>query len=115
MSSRSSGPADRQVKVALCLMAATLVVGLICVASAHAAYYKLVLCAAGNGSTGYETRTNTACPGNPNGIFRFENYCGPAGDSAGPSATGRVALLGADRDGGAHARAPPRGSRSPSL
>ncbi|MET0558901.1 MAG: hypothetical protein ABW065_09565 [Solirubrobacterales bacterium] len=71
-------------------MAATLVVGLICAASAHAAYYKLVLCAAGNGSTGYETRTNTSSPGNPNGIFKFENYCGPAGDPAGDAAFLRI-------------------------
>lgn len=84
MSSRSSGSVNRQVAIALCLMALTLVVGLIGAATANAAIYKMTLCAAGNGSNGFETRTNSP------GLFNVENYCGPAGDPAGNAAFLRI-------------------------
>jgi hypothetical protein len=50
MSSQSSGPVSRQVIVALCLLALTMVVAVICAASANASIYKMLLCADNNGS-----------------------------------------------------------------
>ena len=84
MPSRTNPPANRPVLVALCLMALTFVVALICTATAHAAEYKSVLCAADNGSNSYGTSTNS-----PN--FTIENYCGPAPDPAGGAAFLRIA------------------------
>jgi len=60
-------------------------------ASADAAAYKMVLCAANNGSNGFATQTNTASSQNPGGIFAIENYCGPAPDPAGDHAFLRIA------------------------
>jgi hypothetical protein len=90
MSSRSSGPAKRPVAVALCLMALSFVVAVVCAATAHAADFRAVLCAANNGSNGFGTTTNTASPQNPGGIFNFENYCGPAPFPAGDTAFLRI-------------------------
>ena len=59
-------------------------------ATAHAADYSMVLCAANNGSNGYQTATNTTSPQNPGGIFDFKNYCGPAPDPAGDNAFLRI-------------------------
>jgi len=50
----------------------------------------MVLCAANNGSNGFQTATNTTSPQNPGGIFSIENYCGPAPDPAGNSAFIRI-------------------------
>ena len=91
MSSRSGGPASRPVAIALCLMLSCVAVAVVCAATAHAADYKMVLCAGNNGSNSFDTATNTASPQNPGGIFSFENYCGPA---PGP---GRQQRLPADR------------------
>lgn len=84
MSSRSSGPVNRQVLVALCLMTAAMIVAVICAATANAAVYKMVLCAANNGSNSFDTQTNSP------GLFNVENYCGPAGDPAGNAAFLRI-------------------------
>lgn len=69
---RPSHPAKRPVPVALCLMALTFVVALVCAATSDAAYYKMVACAGGNGSAPYGTSTNTASPQNSGGVFSFE-------------------------------------------
>jgi len=66
-------------------------VGALGAAGAHAGNYKMVLCAANNGSNSFDTATNTRSSQNPNGIFSFENYCGPAPDPAGDNATLRIA------------------------
>lgn len=91
MSHQSGGPVSRPATVALCLMLACVATAVIAVASAKAGNYKMVLCAANNGSGSFETATNTAHSGNPGGIFRFENYCGPAPDPAGNKAFLRIA------------------------
>jgi hypothetical protein len=62
---------------------AAVAVAAIAAGTAHAANYKMLLCAANNGSNGYQTATNTISANNPGGIFNFENYCGPAPDPAG--------------------------------
>jgi hypothetical protein len=93
MSFRTSDPARRPVLIIRCLFAACVLLAVLAAADvgkAHASYYKLVLCAANNGSNSYEVRTNTASPTNPGGIFNVENYCGPAGDPAGDSAFLRI-------------------------
>jgi len=59
--------------------------------AAHAADYKMLLCAGNNGSNSFNTATNTTSSQNPGGIFRFENYCGPAPDPAGNNAFLRIA------------------------
>ncbi|HET7417264.1 MAG TPA: hypothetical protein VFJ61_06545 [Solirubrobacterales bacterium] len=64
--------------------------------SAKASYYRMVLCAANNGSNGFQTATNTASSQNPGGIFSFENYCGPASFPAGSNAFLRIAENQAD-------------------
>jgi hypothetical protein len=91
MSSRSSGPAKRPVAVALFLIALSFVVAVVCAATAHAAVYKMLTCAAGNGLPPFGTTTNTASPQNPGGIFEFSNYCGlSGGDPPGDSAFARI-------------------------
>lgn len=90
MSSRSNQPVSRPVRIALCLIALTFAIAIISAATAHAGYYKMVLCAAGNGSNSYDTATNTRSAQNPNGIFDFNNFCGPAPDPAGDSAFLRI-------------------------
>lgn len=90
MSSRSSRPGRNPAAVSLCLMLACVAVGVLCTATAHASYYKMLLCAGNNGSNGYSTQTNTTSPQNPGGIFSFENYCGPAPDPAGSNAFLRI-------------------------
>jgi hypothetical protein len=62
----------------------------VCAATANAANYKMVLCAANNGSNSFQTATNTAYSKYPSGIFSFENYCGPAPDPAGNNAFLRI-------------------------
>ncbi len=91
MSPRSSGPVQRPVAVALCLMLACVGFAAVVASKADAANYKMVLCAAGNGSNGFDTATNTTSPQNPGGIFSFENHCGPAPDPAGNHAFLRIA------------------------
>lgn len=75
MSSRSSGPTGRPVAVAQCLMLACLAVAVFAAATAHAAEYKMVNCAANSGAPPYTIATNTTSPQNPAGIFTFENDC----------------------------------------
>lgn len=69
------------------------------VRSAEAANYKMLLCAGGVGLGEATTETNTTSPGNPEGIYNFENHCGPAGDPAGGAAYVRIA----DNQGGGKA------------
>ena len=77
MSSQSSGPARNPVPIALCMMAVAFVVAMVCVATAHAAYYKTLYCAAADGSG------NPAKGARP-GFFDFTDDCGTAyGDPAG--------------------------------
>jgi len=58
---------------------------------AHASEYKMVACAASNGTAPYTTATNTTSPQNPGGIFEFDNWCGGAGgDPPGESAYMRI-------------------------
>lgn len=90
MSSHSSGPVNRPVAVALCLMLVCVAVACIGAASAKASFYQMVLCAANNGSNGFQTATNTVSANNPGGIFSIENYCGPAGFPAGNGAFIRI-------------------------
>jgi hypothetical protein len=91
MSPRSKRPGGNPVLIAFAGL--FLAVALMCVvaATAHASYYKMVLCAANNGSNGFQTATNTASSQNPGGIFSFENYCGPAPFPAGDNAFLRIA------------------------
>jgi hypothetical protein len=91
MPSRSSRPAHRPVLVAQCLILLAVATGVLGAASAHAADYKMLLCAGNNGSNGFQTATNTTSAQNPSGIFDFSNYCGPAPDPAGNSAFLRIA------------------------
>ena len=68
MSSRRSQPVTRPVLVALCLL--TIAVALAVAAStAHAALYKMVLCAGNNGSNSYGYTTNTVTAQHPGGDF----------------------------------------------
>ena len=76
--------------ISLCLMLACVGVAVVCAASAHASYYKMLLCAGNNGSNAFQTATNTTSAQNPGGIFSFENYCGPAPDPAGNNAFLRI-------------------------
>lgn len=59
-------------------------------ANAGASNFKMVLCAANNGSNGYGTATNTVSSLHPAGIFDVNNYCGPAPDPAGENAFLRI-------------------------
>ena len=78
MSRRSNGPVNRPVAAALCLMLAALAVALIATATAQASVYKMVACAANNGTAPYTTATNTISASHPAGIFDFNNWCGGA-------------------------------------
>lgn len=91
MFSRSRMPSNQTAPIALCLMLAC--VGLACLfaSNADASYYRMVLCAANSGSDSYQTATNTQNSEHPNGIFSFENYCGPAPFPAGSNAFLRIA------------------------
>lgn len=89
MSSRRSQPVTRPVLLALCLL--TVAVALAVAAStAHAALYKMVLCAGNNGSNSYGYTTNTVTAQHPGGIFDVINACGPASDPAGNDAWLRI-------------------------
>lgn len=70
---------------------------LLCVAAlwfaptAHAGFFKMVLCAGNNGAAPYATATNTVSAGNPGGIFEFHNACGgQGGDPPGENAFLRI-------------------------
>jgi hypothetical protein len=78
--------------IAVVLLGLLLAVGVAAVgaATAHAANYRLVLCAGNNGSNSFQTATNTTSSQNPGGIFSFENYCGPAPYPAGNNALLRI-------------------------
>ena len=91
MPPRPTLPGNRTVTIALCLITLSFAVAIACAATAHAADYKMLLCAGYNGSNAYDTATNTASPQNPGGIFEFTNACGPAPDPAGNSAYVRIA------------------------
>lgn len=90
MSSRSPMPSRWAAQIALCLMLACAGLACLCAGSAKASYYRMVLCAANSGSDSYQTATNTQSAQNPNGIFSFENYCGPAPFPAGSNAFLRI-------------------------
>ncbi len=75
--SPSHQPARRPVKIAVCLFALGFAVAILCAATAHAAYYKTLYCAAADGSG---SPTLGARPG----FFDFTDDCGTAyGDPAG--------------------------------
>lgn len=81
MSSRSHSPVSRPVLVAYCLILLCAAVAVLCVAAApkaEAAYYKMVLCGAGNGVGQANINTNVD-------YFVFQNQCGgpnfPAGNA----------------------------------
>lgn len=76
--------------MALCGLLLAAAIAVFAAASAEAANYKMVLCAAKNGSNNYDVATNTRSAQNPNGIFNVENHCGPALDPAGNSAFLRI-------------------------
>lgn len=93
MSSRSRSPVNRPVLIGYCLILACAAVAVLCAAAApgaKAAYYKMVLCGADNGSNSFETRTNTTSSEHPGGIMSIENYCGPAPYPAGNHAWLRI-------------------------
>ena len=90
MPSRSSGPGRNPVAISLCLVLACVAVAVLCAATARAADYKMLLCAANNGGGSFATATNTTSPQNPGGIFGLENYCRPAPDPAGNAALLRI-------------------------
>ncbi|MGH2975283.1 MAG: hypothetical protein ACRDLL_10510 [Solirubrobacterales bacterium] len=90
MTTGPSGSARRPATIALCLMLLSTAIAVLCAATAHAADYKMLLCAGGNGSNSYQTATNTSYSKYPGGIFNFENYCGSAPDPAGNSAFLRI-------------------------
>ncbi len=91
MSSRLGGPANRPVAIALCLMASCVATAVVRAATANAAQYKMVACAATSGVPPYTTQTNTVNAQHPNGIFDFGNYCGGAGgDPPGDAAFMRI-------------------------
>ncbi len=93
MSSRSSGSARRPVAVALCLMLIATAMAVAFAATAHAySAYKMVLCAAGNGSANLSVATNTQSAGHPTGIFDLASNCaGPLPDPAGDNGYLRIA------------------------
>jgi hypothetical protein len=84
-------PSDRAAQIALCLMLVCLAMACLLVGTAKASYYRMVLCGANNGSNSFQTATNTNSSQNPNGIFSFDNYCGPAPFPAGNNAFLRIA------------------------
>ena len=90
MSPRPSLPGNRPVLIAQCLIAIAVLMAVAFAATAHAANYKMVLCAANNGSNSFATATNTAYSKYPQGIFDIVNYCGPAPDPAGDNAFLRI-------------------------
>jgi hypothetical protein len=92
MSFRPSQPVNRPVLISLCLLALTVAIALVAAASAHAAEYKAVFCAANSGAPPYTIATNTTSPQVPAGIFTFENDCvGQGGDPPGNSSLLRIA------------------------
>lgn len=90
MSPRPSLPGNRSALIALCLILASAALACLTAASAKASFYQMVLCAANNGSNGFQTATNTTSPQNLGGIFSVENYCGPAPFPAGGNAFIRI-------------------------
>ncbi len=90
MSSLLRMPATRPATIGAVLMLACIGVACMFAGTAKASYYKMVLCAANNGSNGFATATNTTSAQNPGGIFSFENYCGPAPYPAGNNAFLRI-------------------------
>jgi hypothetical protein len=98
MSSRSSGPANRPVAVALCLMAAAFATAIFAAATAHAnPHYKVIVCAAANGADSPAIATNEP------GQFSFEDHCGASSNPAGEAAYLRIADTGSDGYAGANA------------
>ncbi len=90
MSPLQRQPARRAGLIALCLLLACMAVTAVGASTAHASVYKMVLCAANNGSNSYGTLTNTISSTHPAGIFDVNNYCGPAPDPAGDNAFIRI-------------------------
>src|SRR5215211_4131880 len=86
MSPRSRRPGGNPALIAFAGLFLAVAVMCVGAATAHASYYRMVLCAANNGSTSFSTSTNTTSSQNPNGIFDFGNYCGPAPFPAGNNA-----------------------------
>jgi len=84
MSPRMRHPARRSALIALCLFYLCVAVAVLAAGAAHAADYKMLLCAGNSGSSSFATATN------PGGQFAFENQCGPAPDPAGNNAYLRI-------------------------
>jgi hypothetical protein len=103
MSPRSRRPGGNPALIAYVGLFLTVAVMCVVAATAHASYYRMVLCSADNGSNSYQTQTNTASSQNPNGIFSFENHCGPAPYPAGNSAFLRIAENQASGNAGVNA------------
>lgn len=90
MSSRTSRPAKRPALVTLCSLLLVAGIASLSAASAKAANYNMVLCAANSGASGFSTATNTVSGANPQGIFVFQNACGAAPYPAGNQAFLRI-------------------------
>jgi hypothetical protein len=86
---RFKGPIGRPALIATCLFYFAVVLAVLATA-AHAAQYKVVLCAAGNGPIGFNYVTNTVSPQHPNGIFGLNNYCFSTSDPAGDAGFFRI-------------------------
>lgn len=86
--SRSTqGPAA----VVLFALSLACAIAVLAAATAHAAQYKMVACAANSGAPPYTTATNTASAQHPSGIFDVNNWCGGAGgDPPGDAAFMRI-------------------------
>ncbi len=88
MQSLAREKTPRVLRTLLCVAAAVATFAL--PASAHAAQFKAVLCAAGTGANSFGIATNTASPQNPGGIFNFNNNCFSTSDPAGDNAFLRI-------------------------
>lgn len=86
---RSKGPVGRPALIATCLFYFAVVLAVIATA-AHAAQYKVVLCAASTGPGNFATVTNTVSAQHPSGIFDYNNYCWSPSDPAGDSGYLRI-------------------------
>jgi hypothetical protein len=89
MSSRRTLPVRGPAMLACCLLVLCAALTLPFARSAQASYYRMVLCAAGNGTASPNTATNTSSAGNP-GIFSFQTGCGAAPYPAGNNAYMRI-------------------------
>lgn len=84
-------PAPRPTIVATFALLLMAGIAALAAATAQAAQYKMVACAADSGAPPYATATNTASAQHPSGIFDVNNWCGGAGgDPPGDAAFMRI-------------------------